>query len=428
MKLAITAATAAAALIATALIGPVATAAPTAPAPTTPAPPTVAPQAPAPAAQAPVKKSFSYFATFTSRQVVSYGNPKGIGNLTITEGTITDGADAKAGTLTTVMRVVAPSPKKDAELRDTQSQIQLKDGQIFAQAVNEDPKGKPPVSLHIMPVTGGTGAYASARGTLLIRKVGNRYLMAYDLFIDKDLKTTPLTFSNIVTATAAGTAAQGIGNVALTRATGGANSYVSVATRAGATRGAVTDAIDLQIYTATGSLFARTIARSKGGAARNQVFAVLGGTGSYAGHRGELTLSANGRSITAKLAAPGGSSKPLNWIETLGPVTSVAIPGGTFRAAQGEMFADPARKKSLGAYFASETTYDVIDGVTPVVTMLEQEFATGTMIVTGISVATGTAALRPIVGGSGDYGGAAGQVSSEEMPSGLWKKSARFWR
>ena len=44
------------------------------------------------------------------------------------------------------------------------------------------------------------------------------------------------------------------------------------------------------------------------------------------------------------------------------------------------------------------------------------------------SVATGTAALRPIVGGSGDYGGAAGQVSSEEMPSGLWKKSARFWR
>ena len=50
------------------------------------------------------------------------------------------------------------------------------------------------------------------------------------------------------------------------------------------------------------------------------------------------------------------------------------------------------------------------------------------MIVTGISVATGTAALRPIVGGSGDYGGAAGQVSSEEMPSGLWKKSARFWR
>ena len=71
MKLAITSATAVAALMATTLIGPVATAAPTAPAPTTPAPPTVAPQAPAPAAQAPVKKSFSYFAAFTSRQVVS---------------------------------------------------------------------------------------------------------------------------------------------------------------------------------------------------------------------------------------------------------------------------------------------------------------------------------------------------------------------
>jgi hypothetical protein len=276
---------AAAALAATALVAPTATAAP-------------APAA-EPTARTVVKKTFSFYAKFTSRQVAPYGNAKAIGDLTITQGTVSDMAGKKVGTLTTVLRVVAPSPKKDAELRDTQSQIQLKDGQIFAQSVNEDPKGKPPVDLHVMPVTGGTGAYASARGTLLMRKVGDKYLMAYDIFVDKDLKAQTFTFDNIVEAAHQGSAPQGIGDVSLLRATGATNSYVLIATRAGDARGIVTDAVDMQVVTATGSLFARTIARGKAGPAQASTFAVLGGTGSLSGYRGELTLSANGRSITA---------------------------------------------------------------------------------------------------------------------------------
>ena len=251
---------AAAALAATALVAAPATAAP-------------APAA-EPTARAVVKKTFSFYAKFTSRQVASYGNAKAIGDLTITQGTVSDMAGKKVGTLTTVLRVVAPSPKKDAELRDTQSQIQLKDGQIFAQSVNEDPKGKPPVDLHVMPVTGGTGAYASARGTLLIRKVGDKYLMAYDIFVDKDLKAQTFTFDNIVEAAHQGSAPQGIGDVSLLRATGAADSYVLIATRAGDARGVVTDAVDMQVVTTTGSLFVRTIARSKAGPAQTSTFAV----------------------------------------------------------------------------------------------------------------------------------------------------------
>ena len=148
-------AVAAAALAATALVGAPVSAAP-------------APEG-APTPRALERQEFTVFAKFTSRQVVRYGGAHDVGDLTVTQGTVSDTSGGNIGTLTTVMRVVAPSPKKDAELRDTQSQIQLKNGQIFAQAVNEDPKGKPPVDLHIMPVTGGTGAYASARGTLLMR-------------------------------------------------------------------------------------------------------------------------------------------------------------------------------------------------------------------------------------------------------------------
>lgn len=405
--------TAAAALAAGALVAPAATAAP----------------APAPAAL--VKKSFMVYSKFTSRQVVTYGNANGVGDLTITQGTVTDAAGKKVGTLTAVIRVVAPSPKKDAELRDTQSSITLNDGTIFAQAVNEDPKGKPPEDLHIMPVTGGTGAYASARGTLLMRKIGDKYLMAYDLFVEKDLKTRTFTFDTIVQGAATGDAPQGVGDLAMLRATGKTDSYILLATRAGDSGGVATDTVDMQVSTADGSLFARAIARGKAGASRSAKFAVLGGTGSLSGYRGELTLSANGLSISAKLAAPSGGSKPLNWVEADGEAATVAIPGGSFLATDGIMYEKVDKKKKLGDFFATQTTYDEIDGVTPIVTMIEQDFKTGTMLITGITLSTGAdgpAVTRPIVGGTGDYGGAAGQASSVQDASGLWRKSARFWR
>jgi hypothetical protein len=413
--------TAAAALAAGALVGVPASAAPS----SQPSAETVQPRALK-------KESFMVYGKFSRPVTVNYGDAKGIGNLTVTQGTVSDTSGGKAGTLTMVMRVVAPSTKKDAELRDTQVQVDLKGGQIFAQAVNEDPKGKLPETLHIMPVTGGTGAYATARGTLLMRKVGDKQLLAYDLFIEKDLKATTFAFDTIVEGGATGSAPQGIGDVALLRATGGDNSYILIATRAGSAGGTVVDTVDMQIDTPTGSLFARTIARSKGSTPKPETFAVLGGTGVYAGHRGELTLSANGRSITAKLAATPGKAKPLTWFEDGGRnIGEVAIPGGSVLGADGYMFktANTKAKKS-GNYYATLLTYDEIDGVTPIVGMIEQEFKTGTMIITGITLSDDTSASpaeRPIVGGTGDYGGASGQVASLELPSGVWRKSGRFW-
>ena len=48
-----------------------------------------------PTARAVVKKTFSFYAKFTSRQVASYGNAKAIGDLTITQGTVSDMAGQK---------------------------------------------------------------------------------------------------------------------------------------------------------------------------------------------------------------------------------------------------------------------------------------------------------------------------------------------
>ena len=390
--------------------------------------------APQVTAQALAKKSFTVFGKLAKPQVAKYGNANGAGDLAVAQGAVADAAGKKVGTVTMVSRVVAPSSKKDAQVRDTQLQLQLGDGQIFVQAVNEDPKDALPKVLHIMPVTGGTGAYATARGTLLMRPVGDKYLMAYDIFVEKSLKSSTFTVDTFTSQAGTGDAPQGIGNVAMLRATGPSASYMLIATQvAGTASAASMESVDLQVTTASGSLFARSIVRVKGPKQRGATFAVLGGTGVYAGHRGELVYSADGKRLTARLASTPGSAKALTWFEDNGrSVSEASIPGGGFTGAQGYMFKTSNTKaKKSGDYFATLLAYDEIDGITPVIGMIEQEFSTGTMIITGMTLsggASGTPAIRPVVGGTGDYGGVSGQASSLQVSAGVWKKSARIWR
>lgn len=384
-----------------------------------------------PAPRATVKKSLTLYAQFTSRQEANYGNAQGVGNLMVTQGKVTDSAGEKVGTLTTVMRVISPAATKNFELRDTQSQIQLKDGQIFAQAVNEDPKSGPPKTVHVMPVTGGTGAYLSARGTLTLRPMGDKYLMTYDLHIEKGSKSTSFAFNNVVKKSATGDAPQGIGNVDLARAAGDAHSYVTIATRVGSKSSTVTHSIDLEVETESGSLTARTIARTSG-MPKAQTYAILGGTGSYAGYGGELRLSADGRTISTKLIAPQGESRSTQWLEDNGrSVTSLDITGGTFLAATGKQFRAQDSTKKSGEYTATRITYQEIDGVTPIATMLQQRFPQGTMIISGITFSAGDdgkTVFRPIIGGIGGFSGANGQVSSLQESPDLWLKTGRIWR
>jgi len=374
----------------------------------------VAPASAAPAPRDLVKDSFSLTGEFTGRVIDPSGNPQGIGDLTVTTGKVS--GSVGNGTLTTVNRVVAPGEKADAELRDTQSQVQLKKGQIFAQSVNEDPKGKPPQMLHIMPVVGGTGSYAGARGTLNLIPQGKtgKYLFMYDVFVDKSLSKETFAFDAPVSTTTG----RGLGSVTLTRAARGATSYVAVATNIGSPR----QSIDLQIFDGDSTIFARTIgARSS----KPMSFAILGGTGTHAGVRGELILSADGRTVTARLAKPGGGSKPLAWNNVGKRAVTVTTDTDTGVYASGVI--TPARgNQPKGDYFSTTLTYPEIDGVTPVIAMIEQGFTTGTMVVSGMLLGTEPARL-PIIGGTGEYGGAAGSVSGP-TGAGTTRVTATFWR
>lgn len=374
----------------------------------------VAPASAAPSPRDLVKDSFSLTGEFTGRVIDESGNPQGIGDLTVTTGKVS--GSAGSGTLTTVIRVVAPGKKSDAELRDTQSQVQLKKGQIFAQAVNEDPKGKPPQTLHIMPVVGGTGAYAGARGTLNLIPQGKtgKYLFMYDVFVEKDLSKETFAFDAPVSTTSG----RGVGAVTLTRAARGETSYVAVATNIGSPR----QSIDLQLFEGDSTIFARTIgARSS----KPMAFAILGGTGTYAGVRGELILSADGRTMTARVAKAGGGSKPLSWNNVAKRAVDVTTDNEIGVYASGSI--TPARgNQPKGDYFATTLTYPEVDGVTPVIAMVEQGFTSGTMVVSGMLLGTAPARL-PIIGGTGEYGGASGTVSGP-TGSGTTRITANFWR
>ncbi len=396
MKLAVAAA--AAALVATALVASPASAAPV---------------------DARSKKSFNVTGEFATWQTVRSGNAQGIGDLTVATGPVS--GSVGSGTLTTVVRVIAPGDKKDADLRDTQSQIQLKDGQIFAQAVNEDPKGKRPQTLHIMPVTGGTGAYAGARGTLTLIPQGKsgKYLMMYDVFTEKSLPRASMGFGAPVTTTA-GT---GVGSVTLARAVQGARSYISVATNLGSVKGTARQSIDLQVFDGDSTIFARTIATGRG---KNQTYAVLGGTGSYAGARGELVLSANGRSMTVRVVTPRGKSESLDWVNRSKRTVDVA--SATDAAVYASGAASPAKgSRPKGDFYSSALTYPEVDGVVPVVAMVEQGFTNGTLVMSGMHLGS-TAPRIAITGGTGDYGGAAGSVAANAARPAQVRMSGSFWR
>lgn len=377
-----------------------------------------------PAAAAPKeprnKKSFSLTGEFTGRQIEPSGNPKGIGDFTATTGKVS-GTEGN-GTLTTVIRVIAPGEKSDAELRDTQSQIQLKGGQIFAQAVNEDPKGKPPETLHIMPVVGGTGAYAGARGTLNLIPQGKtgKYLMMYDVFVEKNLRKATLSFATPVVERAG----SGLGSVVLKRAVQDDASYISVATNLGGSGRNARQSIDLQVFDGESTIFARTIAPLT---SRKPVsYAILGGTGDYNGARGELVVSTDGRSIETRVVLPGGKSKPLAWNNIAKSTVDDSTATGTTSYSSGAT--TPARgKQPKGDHFASVLTYPPVDGVQPVITMYEQGFTNGTMVLTGMSLA-GTPGRLAIIGGTGEYGGATGSVAQSTVRPGVTRMTAAFWR
>ncbi len=390
---------------------------------------TITATAPASAAVSKVDP-FSVMADLGPRVTFDSGRADGVGNVSVTtgKGTVSGGK----ATVVIVDRVVAPGSKKDSELRDNQVTVVMSKGTVVAEAVDEDPKGGKPETLHILPVIGGTGAYATARGTLLMRPVGGKYLLAYDLFVEKKVSKKSFTFADPISSNIASGGPRRLGSVNLTRAEQGDLSYVAVTTTLGA-RKAPKYSMDLQVFDGDSTLFARGLATSLPGSGKAITLSILGGTGDYVGNRGEITLSADGTSIAAKLATPGGKAKSLPWVnkgktsyDDSTVLGEALFEGGSTKVGKLTSARKP-RAKTSPVYSASLLTYPEIGGVQPVVTMIEQTLPTGTMLISGMSL-VGQDTPLAVVGGVGDYGGAMGELTRANATTAAGKATSTFWR
>ena len=273
-------------------------------------------------------RTLETFFSFKTRSVTNVGpEASSVGDTTFATGTVRlDAAGSAVGTFTTRAVVVVPDTGSGRELRDTQVTVRLPEGMLLTEAFTSEPTATPPNTPNTLVILGGTGPYSGARGTALIRPISpGEYSFTFELLpavaVDPDKVTTIR-----LTQTTADT-----GNVTVPDAKQGTS--MAYSSLAGTTSGqgvarqwsGVQQTIGRAIpggeatsqWTATytllgGTLLVGSMRQVNGGVREPSVITheVLGGTGRYAGARGNVTIdnAADPASVTIRLLGSADSA------------------------------------------------------------------------------------------------------------------------
>lgn len=400
---------------------------------------------------------FTTFLSFKDWQTHPSGGRGGLGDLSVFTGPVsTTYQGSKAGTYTITARVIdrEGSGRKAIDLRDLRIRVELSGGAVWAEGVVEDPATKPPTGLHILPVIGGTGDYATARGTLIIRSLGSsgQYSLAYDVFVDRSLtrertKLGPATVE-VVGSDDSDYAEVQPGDVLVTTRSGGGATTVITSTVLARSGSQVTYEHEMLVRSDGGVALARGQTTQRAGevpAATKASFAILGGTDEYESRRGEVRV-VPGRSGVLDLRMQwspraGGKANKRTWFEQSASATTIET------ETAGEMTLDTGRmssrrtKGSIRGDYAGWTRAlsvtgdgdqgdgdqgDGDQGATGwVVASTEANFTAGTMMLAGITPLAAETRSWIVLGGTGDFGGATGVVTGV-VKGGSWKMKAVY--
>lgn len=409
----------------------------------------------APAASAtksPQPRIFTVFLSFADWETYPSGARGGIGDLSVFTGAVsTSYQGSRAGDYTITARVIDRdgSGRKAVDLRDLRIQVELSGGAVWAEGVVEDPAEKPPTGLHILPVIGGTGDYATARGTVIIRSLGNsgEYSLAYDVFVDPSLsreraKLGPAT----VEAVGSGAAGDNLdysdaqpGDVLVTTRSGGGVDAVITSTVIARTRTTsattVTYEHEMVVIKDGGIALARGSTTQRAGqvpAATKASFTILGGTGDYQSRRGEVRF-VPGRSGAMDLRMQwgpqaAGKNAKRGWFEqSKSPMTIDTATGGELALDSGRMSDRPTKGTELGDYagWARAIASDMADSGGWITSSMEANFTQGTMMLAGFAPINAETRTWIVLGGTGDFGGASG-VATGVVESRTWKMKAAY--
>jgi len=410
----------------------------------------------APAASAnksPQPRIFTVFLSFADWETYPSGARGGRGDLSVFTGAVsTSYQGSRAGDYTITARVIDRdgSGRKAVDLRDLRIQVELSGGAVWAEGVVEDPTEKPPTGLHILPVIGGTGDYATARGTVIIRSLGNsgEYSLAYDVFVDPSL-TRERTKLGPASVEVVGSGAVGAddsdytdvqpGDVLVTTRSGGGVDAVITSTVIARTRTTsattVTYEHEMVVIKDGGIALARGYTTQRAGqvpAATKASFAILGGTQDYQSRRGEVRF-VPGRSGAMDLRMQwgpqaAGKSTKRGWFEqSKSAMTIDTATGGELTLDSGRMSNRRTKGTELGDYagWSRAIASDMADSGGWITSSMEANFTQGTMMLAGFAPINAETRTWIVLGGTGDFGGASG-VATGVVKSKTWKMKATY--
>ena len=242
------------------------------------------------------------FLTIEGRQVVNIGAPaSSAGDTTMTSGSVsmTDGGPA-IGTFATRVVVVMPDAN-GRERRDTTVHVSMPGGALYAQQIQDDPTGLPPNTASDLVILGGTGDFRNARGVVSMAPAAASVLrLTWNLMpnigIDPEQATT-IAFERLVNATSSGQATNDFntlsqdGSQGRLRMKGEDGTFTCGDAKLAQSRpgGIGLDSWLCRYDLPRGSVLVAAFSQYRTGTAWPSKFTdiILGGTGAYAGVRGE---------------------------------------------------------------------------------------------------------------------------------------------
>ena len=253
------------------------------------------------------------FLTIEGRQVVNIGAPaSSAGDTTMTSGSVsmTDGGPA-IGTFATRVVVVMPDAN-GRERRDTTVHVSMPGGALYAQQIQDDPTGLPPNTASDLVILGGTGDFRNARGVLSMAPAAAGVLkLTWNLMpnigIDPEQATT-ISFERLVSVTSSGQVTNDVntlsqdGSQGRLRMRGVDGTFTCGDSKLAQARpgGIGLDSWLCRYDLPSGSVLVAAFSQYRTGTAWPSKFTdiILGGTGAYAGVRGEALTD-----CTSKTAA-----------------------------------------------------------------------------------------------------------------------------
>ena len=390
-------------------------------------------------------RTLETFLSFKTRSVTNIGpESSSVGDTTFATGTVRlDAAGTAVGTFTTRAVVVVPDTGSGRELRDTQVTMRLPEGMLLTEAFTNEPTASPPSAPNTLIVIGGTGPYSGARGTAVIRPVSpGEYTFTFEL-----LPAVAVDPAKVSTMRLTQTSAEA-GSVTVPDAKQGTSmSYVSLAGSASGQGAAqpwngYRQAISVSIpggpvtsqWTATyslsgGTLLVGSMQKGNGGVREPSVSTheVLGGTGLYAGARGNVTVdsAADPASVTIRLLgsadAAGGVTRQRYQATDSIRNPAVSLDGDlVYVGAVSSTYSAPGSKTPAGTGIMMTACYaPVVGGVTVLYESSRRriDLAGGSLLGVStlhrpISIASDlNTEWMVVTGGTGDYAGAVGTVA-----------------